>query len=477
MNLKEYLSNHDVAYPSLTHNSVDGLPLGNGHMGGIVQARPYGIKLLVNRADVLGVNSYTDVTVADSKPLHRANCCGWMEIDFGEESLPADTHQGLAYYDALGTIAGGGLEIKILACHDSDVMVFHVNDKRGGESRKPVKLRLRMMRDPLLQSGPRPLTAASAVKALGDSIFVTQEYTEPGIAGIPDSEHYCASAAMLSVDGEHINRNEAKNIDPRTIEMTFTAEGEYAIRLSTAATLDKSKDVISIAQEASEKVSGKSFEALLAEHEAWWSDFWNESYVCIRSDCGKAEYLERGWVGWLYSMACSSRDAFAPHWNVLMWRNKGDWEMGWSGPRMWGWNLQAHYEGMPASNHPELMEPYLESYWRGMKNGRWHAEHIRGSKGTYLSEVQFWNGVRTYENLSEDLLSEYRNWLFQRKSWEELSDEFKRYLENFLGYDETVAGYKASLKDAKSTNYVKNGRRGQGTEPYTYHSSPLKKWP
>jgi len=41
MNLKEYLSNHDVAYPSLTHNSVDGLPLGNGHMGGIVQARPY----------------------------------------------------------------------------------------------------------------------------------------------------------------------------------------------------------------------------------------------------------------------------------------------------------------------------------------------------------------------------------------------------------------------------------------------------
>jgi len=106
---RDYLANHDVAYESLTDNAYDGLPLGNGRMGGIVQARPYGIKLLVNRADVLGVNSYTDVTTETRKPLHRANCCGWLEIDFGEGSFPADTFQGLEYHNALGTIVGGGI--------------------------------------------------------------------------------------------------------------------------------------------------------------------------------------------------------------------------------------------------------------------------------------------------------------------------------------------------------------------------------
>ena len=470
LSYRDYLSNHDVAYESLTDNPIDGLPLGNGHMGGIVQARPFGIKLLVNRADVLGVNSYTDVHIHEPQPLHRANCCGWLEIDFGEGSFPADTFQGLEYHNALGTIVGGGIEVKIIACDDTDVMVFHVNDKRDKESRKPVTLRLRMMRDPLVQSGPRPLTAASAVKSLGDSLFVTQKYTEPGIEGIPNSEHYCTSAMMLSVDGEKIHRGEPKQTDKRTIEMSVAGEGEYTIRLATAATLDKNKDVISLAQKANRKVSGKSFQTLLAEHEAWWSDFWDESYVCLRSDSGKAEYLERGWVGWLYSMACSSRDEFAPHWNVLMWRNKGDWEMGWSGPRMWGWNLQANYEGMLASNHRELMEPYIKSYWRGVENGRWHAKHIRGSKGTYLSEVQFWNGVRTYQNVSEEILAEHRNWLFQRKSWDELSDEFKEYIKEFVGCDETLRGYRYSLKDKKTKNYIPSGRRGKAIEPYTYHT-------
>jgi hypothetical protein len=473
LNNQEYLSKHDVSYSSITNPPLafDGLPLGNGRMGGLVRAMPYGIKLLVNRADVVGVNSYTDVPVDDPndlKPLHRANCCGWMEIDFGERSLPADTFQGLEYYTALGTITGGGLEIKIIACDDTDIMVFQVKDLRDKESRKPVKLRLRMMRDPLLQSGPRPLTAASEIKAIGNDLLLTQTYTEPGIEGIPNSEHYCSSAVMLSVDGIHVSRSAAKPLDQRTIEMSFTAEDEYTIRLATAATLDKSKNTIALAQNAYNKNGGKTFAQLLTEHEAWWSDFWGESYVCLRSDSGKAEYLERGWVGWLYSMACCSRGEFVPHWNVLLWRHDGDWEFVWSGPRMWGWNLQAHYEGILASNHPELMEPYLKSYWRGVENGRWHAKHIRGSKGTYLSEVQFWNGIRTYQNVSEEILTEHRNWLFQRKSWEELSDEFKQYIKKYAGCDETLIGYQTSLRETPA--WITSARHGKKIEPYWYHT-------
>lgn len=457
---KKYLSNHNVIYKSLTENSYDGLPIGNGHMAGIIQTRPSGLKLLVNRADVLGCNSYTDVKVEGVfKPLHHSNCCGWFEIDFGPNAFPDYTFQGLEYYTGLGTIIGGCIKIKVIACNDNDVMVFHIKDGRDKKDKQPVRLRLRMMRPSILQSGPRPLTVGSEIKSIGNDIFLTQTYTEPGINGIPNSEHYCASAIMLSVKGVEITGQEVEKVDERTIELKIDANKEYNILLSTVATLDKSQNVISLAQTANKKAFIKSFKSLLRRQEEWWSNFWGQSYVCIRSDNGKAEYLERGWVGWLYSMACCSRSWMVPHWNVLLWRTKGDWEMSWSGPRMWGWNLQSHYEGILESNHRELMEPYINSYWMGIENGRWHARNIRSSKGTYFSETQFWNGIRTYQNVGEDILSEQRDFLFHRKSWEELSEKFKDYGKKFTGYDETLlSGYDFWNKQQKKI------------ESYFYHT-------
>ena len=458
MDYKKYLLNHNVSFESLTDSVCHVLPVGNGTMGGVVQTMHYGIKLLVNRADVLGCNSYTDVKVEGVEhPLHHSNCCGWLEIEFGENTFPPETYQGLEYYNGLGTIKGGGIEIKIIACNDADVMVFHVKDTREGERGQPVRLRLRMMRSPLVQSGPRPLTAKSEVGPSGNNIVLTQVYHEPGIEGIPGSEHYCSSAIMLSVKGDKVSGPKIENNDERTIELVIEATGEYDIFLSSSATLDKSLDVTLPAGAAMEKASGKPFHTLLSNQEQWWSEFWEKSFVCLRSKDGRAEFLERGWVAWLYSMACCSRSWYVPHWNVLLWRHDGDWEMSWSGPRMWGANLQSHYEAIPGSNHPELMEPYLNSYWMGVENGRWHARNIRGSRGIYLSETQFWNGVRTYQNVSEDILSEQREFLLGRKNWDELSEKFKDYIKSFPGYDETLLGY----------DFYKNQKK---IEPYVYHS-------
>lgn len=455
---KKYLSNHDVVYKSLTDNDYDGLPLGNGIMGGIVQIRPNGIKLLVNRADVVGCNSYTDVKTDEAPhPMHHSNCCGWMEIDFGTDAFPENTFQGLEYFNGLGTIKGGGIEIKIIACIDSDTMVFHVNDTRENKEKQSVRFRLRMMRRPVIRSGPRPLKVVSEFKQLEGDIFLTQVYTEPGIEGIPNSKHYCSSAIMLSIKGDHVTAQEIESKNERTIELVASASDEYDIFLSSAATLDESESIMALAIASKEKVFNQPFEFLLANQEKWWSEFWEKSYVCLRSDNGKAEYLERGWVGWLYSMACCSRSWFVPHWNVLLWRTKGDWEMSWSGPRMWGWNLQSHYEGIPASNHPELMEPYINSYWNGLENGRWHARNIRGSKGTYLSETQFWNGVRTYQNVNAEILSEQRDFLLNRKKWDELSEELKGYIRRFQGYDETMRSYE----------FYRDNRT---IRPFLYHS-------
>lgn len=458
MDYKKYLANHNIVYESLTNNDYDGLPVGNGIMGGIVQTRPYGIKLLVNRADVLGCNSYTDAPTEDvPHPLHHSNCCGWMEIDFGGNTFPLNTIQRLEYYNGLGTIRGGGIEIEIIACNNCDTIVFHVKDERDITTKKSVNLRLRMMRSPVMRSGPRPLKVISEIKEFNEDVSLTQVYTEPGIEGIPGSKHYCASAIILSVRGDDVKDKIIEIKDERIIELNINGASEYDIFLSSAATLDEGQDIVALALASKEKVFKKSFSSLLASQEKWWSEFWERSYICLRSENGKAEYLERGWVGWMYSMACSSRSWFVPHWNVLLWRVKGDWEMSWSGPRMWGWNLQSHYEGIPESNHPELMLPYINSYWKGVENGRWHALNIRGSKGTYLSETQFWNGIRTYQNIDEKILLELRDYLLNRKKWDELSEELKNFIRGFQGYDETLRSYQ----------FYRNSRT---IIPYLYHS-------
>ncbi|MGV8137887.1 MAG: hypothetical protein AB2L20_21980 [Mangrovibacterium sp.] len=455
---KRYLSNHNVNYEFLTDNVYDGLPIGNGTMGGIVQVRSYGIKLLVNRADVLGCNSYTDVKAERVvHPLHHANCCGWLEIDFGDNAFPKKTFQGLEYFNGLGTVNGGGIEIKIIACNYTDIIIFHVKDTRKSKEKQFIRLRLRMMRPPVLRSGPRPLKVESKLESSGNNIFLIQEYHEPGIESIPNSEHYCSSALMLSFKGDQVSEQHIEAKGEQVLELVTDATDEYDIIISSSATLSKSQDVALLADAAMQKISKRPFNTLLSEQESWWSKFWKKSFICMRSNDGKAEYLERGWVGWLYSMACCSRNRFVPHWNVLLWRNKGDWEMSWSGPRMWGWNLQTHYEGILGSNHRELMEPYLNSYWMGIENGRWHAQNIRSSKGTYLSETQFWNGIRTYQNISEDILSELREFLFHRKSWDELSENYKDFVRKFTGYDETLWGYDFYCDD-------------KNIEPYVYHS-------
>jgi hypothetical protein len=49
-----------------------------------------------------------------------------MEIDFGGNTFPLNTIQRLEYYNGLGTIRGGGIEIEIIACNNCDTIVFHV---------------------------------------------------------------------------------------------------------------------------------------------------------------------------------------------------------------------------------------------------------------------------------------------------------------------------------------------------------------
>ncbi len=146
-----------------------------------------------------------------------------------------------------------------------------------------------------MRSGPRPLKVISEIKEFNEDVSLTQVYTEPGIEGIPGSKHYCASAIILSVRGDDVKDKIIEIKDERIIELNINGASEYDIFLSSAATLDEGQDIVALAL----AFKGKSFQKVILfftgkPGKMVWSEFWERSYICLRSENGKAEYLERG---------------------------------------------------------------------------------------------------------------------------------------------------------------------------------------
>ncbi|PKO21552.1 MAG: hypothetical protein CVU38_14130 [Chloroflexi bacterium HGW-Chloroflexi-1] len=400
--------------------SADGLPMGNGRMGGIVRGTPEGIYCQINRPDVLGNNSYTGLKTGQM----LVNGCGQMLVDLGETPFSGqDMRQSLNHYDALGSFEGGGVVIRALFHHELDVLALEVTDNRAKP--RPVRVTLRMLREPKREIGPRPWTAISALRQEGEAATLTQTYHEAAEPEFPESEHYCRSALTAQFAGR---KGTTRLIDERNVALEAAAgKGTFLILVGSAATLDKEFDVVAHALEQGRTAADKGFNDLFAENQIWWHNFWGQSFIEARSDNGDAEFLARGWTAWLYQMACTSRGTIAPHWNTGLWYPYGDWIMDWNGPRYWGANLSPYYRALPMANHLELVQPYFDLYFRAYDNGRWHAEHLRGAKdGIFLSETHYWNGSRRYP---ERVAEEFRRYLLEELKFEDFSETARQYAE------------------------------------------------
>lgn len=412
--------------------SVDGIPLGNGRMAGLVRGIPDGIFVQVNRPDVLGANSYT----AQKSTELLANGCGQVLVDLGAAPFSAsDVRQGLSHYDALGTFDGGGVRVRALVAYDVDVLALEVTDTR--ERPQPITVTLRMLREPRVESGPRPFVALSEFQLEEGAIVLTQTYHEPAAPEFPIGEHYCRSALAARIVGRP---GQPVEVDERNFALKAApGRGRFLILVSSASTLDRNVDAVANALRQESLASKKGFDRLLADNQLWWHDFWGRSYLELHSETGEAEFLARSWTAWLYQMACTSRGKLVPHWNYGLWYSSGDWRSFWRGPKYWGWNLMAYYRALPAANHLELVEPFFNLYSGAYENGRWHAEFVRGAKdGVFFSETIFWNGSRKYPR---DVADEFRRYLLSEIQYEDLSKTTKRYADIALRSEADDIGF------------------------------------
>jgi hypothetical protein len=258
-------------------------------------------------------------------------------------------------------------------------------------------------------------TAASRLDIREGRILLTQEFRE--------GDYFNASAVAVGVVGRP---SQARYLNESTVRLTAApGQGQFTILIASAASFDPEQDVAGLALAELGAAAAKEFEGLLRSNQAWWRDFWSRAFICLHSEDGVADEVERSYTYFLYVMASCSRGAYPPRFGGMLWLTKGDMRQ-W-GSAYWWANMSCYYNGLLPANRPELLDPLFAMY-SGMYDLCARAARQQwGSEGVWLPETTWFDGL---EELPEEIAAEMRDLYLLRKPWEQRSESFRRYAES-----------------------------------------------
>ncbi|MEK3916740.1 glycoside hydrolase family 95-like protein [Paenibacillus sp. FSL H7-0331] len=435
MNYRELVSRGDLHYEHTVKRSEGGLPIGNGRMGTLVWTSPSAVKFQVNRVDVYANDRSTNSF--NQRHLDYGYACGFVDIDFvdyGEDVFEDGTiRQHLSLYDALAAIGGSEVNLEAFAYDHSDVFAVSVHDER--ENPQGINIKLKMLRPAEVVT--KSHSAISKLSMHKDMMILKQEFRE--------GDYYCASAVAIGIKGRDgvIRMNDefggrspvgdfrvSKVLgQPNETEMRLCVKpgsGSFDIFIASAATFDENVDIADQAISQIESARNAGYESMLTEHKEWWNEFWHKSYIRLSSEDGTAEFLEKHYTYYVYLMASNSRGGqYPPNFGGMLLSPRGDFRH-WGAMQWWS-NLRLYYNAVLATGHYELMQPYFSMYTGMYDSCAIAAEQQWGSKGIYIPETVWFNGV---DELPEDIATEMRELYLLRKPWEERSERFKQYAHN-----------------------------------------------
>ena len=385
---ESYLSRHDVVYLAPTQLEAEGLPLGNGDMGGLIWTHDNGVELQINKNDVWsGPEDGDGAPGAMCVPRH----CARVRIDFG---LPVFSwihdlnefegrlvlRKGEVWYSAKSGLAS--TTVGSWLAQDRNVWVIQCanvfSEKSVADARSTSRVTLERIgsrafggwyaggfsRDPASGLG-HPETSAQ-----GNDILI--EETGNGM-------HFVVACRVLA-------DSRPQRLSSRCIEAA-TEQASFAVLVSVA-TKDDAPDPRRAAIALLDDAERATVEKLKAEKDEWYRRFWAKSFVKLGDD-----YLENIYYLRRYLMGAGSRGRYPVIFNGGLWRWNRD-VVNWITPHHW--NTQQQYWGLCAQNDADLMLPYLNTYHRMMQQpGMAQLAARRGAKddAILLAEMHQFDGT------------------------------------------------------------------------------------
>jgi len=401
---RRLVSRADLHYDKPVSRSEEGIPVGNGRMGGLVWTTPEAIRLQINRVDVFASNCCTT-----SFPARNSDYCGgcaFVDIVFGADVFTDEkTSQHLSCYDGLADVRGDGVTANVLAWNEQDVMAVEVNDHR--ERHAPVTVVLRMLRAPEVKTAAH--MAVSKIGSRDGRIVLTQRFTE--------GDYYCGSAAAVGIVGR---KAEVRTTSEREIQLAAEAgSGSFTILIASAASFDRGEDIVAATLRQLAAAEKRDYAELAASNKRWWHDFWSKGYVQLHSEDGVADTIEQNYTYYLYVMASSSRGRFPAKFNGMIWITGGD-KRSWGG-QYWGANQECMYNALLSTNRMELLDPVFDMYSGMYQSCSVAARQQWGSQGIYIPETVAFDGLA---KLPDDIAAEMRDLYLLKKPWDQRSEKF-----------------------------------------------------
>ncbi|WP_067774232.1 glycosyl hydrolase family 95 catalytic domain-containing protein [Akkermansia glycaniphila] len=381
-----YVSRHDIVYQSPMKVPVEGVPLGNGKMGGLVWTQDRGIEFQIHKDDIW---SNSEAGHSGRVPRHAAR----VRLDFGVPVFSwihaLNNFQGrLSLERGEASFASqsnfGDVQVRTWLAQDRNVWVIECE---GSEDAAPVTAHLERIGSRAFAfwySGGfdrQPGTALGGSNPQVASDGRTVLLTEKG-SGM-DFVVGMRVAGNGKARAERLNRFSGEVSAP-------SAKCRILVAVATAEDSPNPAQAVQALLDGAEKAG---VEQMRKTKDEWFKRFWNKSFVHLGDD-----YLENLWYLRRYLMGCGSRGKYPVIFNGGLWRWNRD-VTNWVSPHHW--NMQQQYWGLCAQNDVDLMRPYWETYNRmaekpGMKN----LAAARGAKNDaiLLAEMHDFDGTMVDQN-------------------------------------------------------------------------------
>ena len=383
--MQEYMSRYDVVFRTPMKQAFEALPIGNGDVAAMIWNTDECLCMQINKCDLW---SQPD---GESPLLLRS--AARVKIDFG---MPCFDYLYLDDFDSRLCISNAEAkfyssapfaEVSAAAYADTDrnLIVVELESKTGDFSTIRISLERYGSRS---YAGWYHSVYKGAEKGLGmaktgvrdDTAWMLERFDGTGSLS-------CAVAMTVLEPGAVI-----KNINGRRTEFTVDSDGYRKVSvLISAASSHESDDPLSRAFSVLDE-GRADFASIRSRKNEWWKDFWNRSYVHLSKEGREPEfeYLANVYYIQQYMMGIGSRGKYLMTFNAGTFTWNRDVRQ-WVNPHHW--NTQQAYWAVQASNHPELMVPYINTYTRIRPQAEKYALDTFGiSGGVVISEMHDFEG-------------------------------------------------------------------------------------
>ena len=379
------ISRNDVLYTMPSFEPWEAMPVGGGDLLAMVRCNG-GIHLHLTKSDAWGFQAPPDA-VPGTQFFNNVSP-GHIYLNFGKRAEDAAARffrQRLDLFHGRIVInidrPDDGLRFEIWGHPYRKILVVEVFDPNS--ILDPARIELSEWR-PTMKVGCSPTT-----------IYASEVQTRPAYPHLANTgmQNYFDSTedpmfgrGIAVILASPSFKPQDCSVNESTVTMIVPDERPGHYYITIAASVTTSGDPLVAATAELDDAFRTPLEILKAEHQAWWRDYWNKSFLHISSPDKKADWLCAAYHVHLYTLACVNRGRYPAKWDGgagLMQDDERTWGLG-----EWVQEIRFTYLPLYAANRLDIakglyryysdMIPYLTVQTRKMWDipGLWIPETV-----------------------------------------------------------------------------------------------------